>query len=58
MIKLKNAITETKNMWLMKLYKDLQQSKYNLKKHNLYQGAIKDGIENLLTVLKSDYDLK
>ena len=47
---------DNKNMWLEKLQKDLLQNKYNLKKTGLYNGLIKEGIENLLHSLK-DYDM-
>jgi hypothetical protein len=43
-------------MWLEKLKKDLLQNKYNLNKVGLYNGLIKEGIENLLESLK-DYDM-
>ncbi len=45
-----------KNMWLVKLKKDLLQNKYNLKKSGLYFGFIKQNIENLLSSL-ADYDV-
>jgi hypothetical protein len=49
-------VISSKNMWLEKLKKDLLQNKYNLKKVGLYNGLIKEGIENLLESLK-DYDV-
>ena len=49
-------VISSKNMWLEKLKKDLLQNKYNLKKVGLYNGLIKEGIENLLESLK-DYDM-
>jgi hypothetical protein len=49
-------VSDSKNMWLKKLKKDLLQNKYNLKKVGLYNGLIKEGIENLLESLK-DYDM-
>jgi hypothetical protein len=49
-------VSDSKNMWLEKLKKDLLQNKYNLKKVGLYNGLIKEGIENLLESLK-DYDM-
>jgi len=49
-------VIESKNMWLIKLKEDLLQNKYNLKKTGLYNGLLKDSIENLLLVLK-DYDM-
>ena len=49
-------VISSKNMWLEKLKKDLLQNKYNLNKVGLYNGLIKEGIENLLISLK-DYDM-
>jgi len=49
-------VISSKNMWLEKLQKDLLQNKYNLNKVGLYNGLIKEGIENLLESLK-DYDM-
>ena len=49
-------VISSKNMWLEKLKKDLLQNKYNLNKVGLYNGLIKEGIENLLESLK-DYDM-
>ena len=49
-------VISSKNMWLEKLKKDLLQNKYNLNKVGLYNGLIKEGIENLLENLK-DYDM-
>lgn len=49
--------TETKDLCLEKLYKDLKQNKYNLKKRNLYQGLIKKHLEALLNILKNDFEL-
>lgn len=49
-------VISSKNMWLKKLKKDLLQNKYNLNKVGLYNGLIKEGIENLLESLK-DYDM-
>jgi hypothetical protein len=49
-------VISSKNMWLEKLKEDLLQNKYNLKKVGLYNGFIKEGIENLLESLK-DYDM-
>ena len=49
-------VISRKNMWLEKLQKDLLQNKYNLNKVGLYNGLIKEGIENLLESLK-DYDM-
>lgn len=46
----------SKYIWLVKLNKDLLQNKYNLKKAGLYNGVIKNGIENTLLALK-DYDM-
>lgn len=46
----------TQNYLLVKLATDLNQSKYNLDKHGLYSGFLKEGIENLLSTLE-DYDL-
>ena len=51
-----SAVISSKNMWLEKLKKDLLQNKYNLNKVGLYNGLIKEGIENLLESLK-DYDM-
>lgn len=48
-------VISSKNMWLEKLKKDLLQNKYNLNKVGLYNGLIKEGIENLLESLK-DYE--
>ena len=49
-------VMSSKNMWLEKLKKDLLQNKYNLTKVGLYNGLLKEGIENLLESLK-DYDM-
>jgi superfamily I DNA and/or RNA helicase len=49
-------VISSKNMWLEKLKKDLLQNKYNLNKVGLYNGLIKESIENLLESLK-DYDM-
>lgn len=49
-------VRSSKNMWLEKLKKDLLQNKYNLTKVGLYNGLLKEGIENLLESLK-DYDM-
>jgi hypothetical protein len=46
-----------KNTWLVKLKNDLRDNKHNLKKAGLYNGFLKEGIENLLSALK-DYDIK
>jgi len=51
-----NIVIRSKNIWLEKLKKDLLQNKYNLNKVGLYNGLIKEGIENLLESLK-DYDI-
>jgi len=58
--KLINEFTseEKYNSWLLKLYKDLKQNQYNLKKTGLYTGLIKNGIENLLSVIDDFNDLK
>ena len=59
-IKTQNQLNENKklnkNIWLEKLKKDLLQNKYNLTKVGLYNGLLKEGIENLLESLK-DYDM-
>jgi uncharacterized protein YaaW (UPF0174 family) len=52
----KQEETPQKNIWLEKLKKDLLQNKYNLNKAGLYNGLIKENIENLLKSLK-DYDM-
>lgn len=49
---------ERKNFWLTKLFQDLKQNRYNLKKHYLYHGLVKEHIEALLKVLNEDYDIK
>ena len=49
-------VISSKNIWLKKLKKDLLQNKYNLSKVGLYNGLLKEGIENLLECLK-DYDI-
>lgn len=49
-------VVSKKNIWLEKLKKDLLQNKYNLTKVGLYNGLLKEGIENLLQNLK-DYDI-
>jgi hypothetical protein len=41
-------------IWLEKLKKDLLQNKYNLNKVGLYNGLIKEGIENLFKSLKDE----
>jgi hypothetical protein len=43
------------NLWLRRLKKDLLQNRYNLKKAGLFNGLLKEGIENLLESLK-DYE--
>jgi|688.fasta_scaffold08291_28 hypothetical protein len=57
-LELKKLIREAvkSDLFLEKLKKDLLQNKYNLKKVGLYNGLIKEGIENLLESLK-DYDM-
>lgn len=52
----KQQLRSSKNIWLEKLKKDLLQNKYNLNKVGLYNGLIKEGVENLLESLK-DYDM-
>lgn len=49
-------VISSKNIWLEKLKKDLLQNKYNLNKVGLYNGLIKEGVEDLLESLK-DYDM-
>ena len=51
-----SGVISNKNIWLEKLKKDLLQNKYNLTKVGLYNGSLKEGIENLLESLK-DYDM-
>jgi len=48
---------EKKNPYLEKLYKDLKQIEYGLKKRNLYSGLLGKHIEALLDILKNDYEL-
>jgi len=54
---LNESSKEYGNMWLSKLYEDLKQNKYNLIKHNLYNGLIKEYTDALISVLKNDYDI-
>lgn len=63
MIKLKTALIEkedsTKNFWLKKLKKDIEQSLYNFKKTGLDKAApslVKE-LKKIVSILKDDFDM-
>lgn len=48
---------DMKNMWLVKLKKDLEQNLYNLKKQGINFPGIELAIQDLLQILAEDYDM-
>lgn len=48
---------EFKNTWLKKFYEDLKQNKFNLIKTGLYMGQLEKKTEELIKILKDDYEL-